>query len=101
MCWGSGRRGWCARSAAGHGPVGLLDHPAGAVGVAERQERVEVGALRVGTRPLLAVLEVKDVAYVHPPPAEFLPRGLDIGHDELQAIERAGGILVSHEGDRA
>ena len=36
-----------------------------------------------------------------PPPGEFVPRGLDVGHDELQAIERAGRILVSHESDRA
>src|SRR5713226_783078 len=79
----------------------LLHHPAVAVRVAEREERGEVAALRIGPRHLLARLEMEVVANSHPALDELVARCLDVRNDELQALEGTGRVGFHHERDRA
>jgi len=75
----------------------LLQEPAVAVRVAERQERAVAGALRIrsgnpGVGP--AVVEdaagvVEDLARLGSAPFELVVRGLDVVDDQVQALGRA------------
>src|SRR5689334_13086258 len=77
----------------------LLDQPAVALGIAERQERVVAGPLRVWARRLTAFLEVVHLADVHTPAGELGPGGLDIRDHQVQALNGAVRARVAHERD--
>src|SRR4029077_2769141 len=67
----------------------FLDQPAVAVRVAERQETIVVGPLGIETRGLSFRSEVERLAHIHYPIDETSPRGLDVGCDQVDALQCA------------
>src|SRR3712207_931128 len=62
----------------------LLQDPAVTVRIAEEDERVPLSASPLN--PLTAVHVLNRVG-LHTPLDQFSPSGLDVGHDELQALQ--------------
>jgi len=85
-----GCRSQGGRLGAGLGWPDLLDQPSGAVGVAEREERVVLAARGLRAGHLLARLEMEDLADVHPAPGQLGAGGLDVGDDQVQARTEPG-----------
>jgi hypothetical protein len=69
----------------------FLHHPAISVGVAERKESVVVAVSGVGSRRLLPILKVEEVSVC----------GVDVGHNEVETLDRTSCLRVLHNGDRA
>ena len=78
----------------------LLHHPAVAVGIAEKDERVPVSASSIDPD---TTLEVLDRADLHTPLEQLRPRGVDVGDDQLDPLHRPRGRRgeTGPDGDRA
>jgi hypothetical protein len=68
----------------------LLQDPAVTVRIAEEDERVPLSASPLNP---LAAVHVLNRAGRHTPLDQFSSSGLDVGHDELQALQHPGGML--------
>jgi hypothetical protein len=79
----------------------FLHHPAISVGVAERKESVVVAVSGVGSRRLLPILKVEEVAHIDPSFDELSVCGVDVGHNEVETLDRTSCLRVLHNGDRA
>src|SRR5262249_37577435 len=114
---GAGRTPKCARQVVRRGkgrrgrvnPTGkarrdLLEQPTVAVRVAERGVRAVAAACGIWTRDptppeqerficarMNLATPVKDFAHLHAATAEILASGLDVRHDQVQALRRARG----------
>src|SRR5947209_1738701 len=78
---------------------GLLYNPAVAVGVAEGEERAIVAALGIRPRRPFACLEVEDLADVYLALDELGTRGVDVGDDQVQALDGARRCLCDPRPD--
>src|SRR5262245_10559021 len=67
----------------------LLHDPTVAVWIVEGEERAIVAALGIRPRLPFARLEVEDLADVRPAFDELGTRRLDVGDDQVQALDRA------------
>ena len=81
----------------------LLHEPGVPVGIVQREERVVVGALRVGAVRLRAVLEVEELAHGRAAADELGACGFDVLDDEMQPLDRAALAVLQPlaECDRA
>jgi hypothetical protein len=68
----------------------LLDQPDVAVGVIEGDEGVVAAALWVGAGRLATLLEVEDLADLDAALCQLGPGGVDVGDDQVQALDGAG-----------
>src|SRR4029450_2952804 len=89
MAWRIGSSGWVGTGPPSAGWA-FLDRPAVAVGVAEEHERVPWAA---GAVDAVGALVVLDLADLDARLGQLGTGGLDVGDDQLQALDRAGGHL--------
>src|SRR5215472_11287756 len=79
----------------------FLHQPVVAVRVAERQERVVAGSLRVMAGGLALRTEVVHLTHLDAAAGELRPGCIDVVDDQVQAMHRACCVRVPHQGHRA